>query len=218
MAEPRESSLPPSEPRPARAGLRELVGSGYDRPARVQMLLALLLGVVLVAIPLYLWRRPRVETPAAAAIADAAAALASISDAGYAPVDAGAPSGVTLSAPSMVECHDPGPRKTPAEQCDHLTTFEQSFARAIEQSAACVPTSAGGGTLPYVADVSFQRKKSPITVSVAKDGRSLRSARAAVLCAAAVKKTLASFDLDPRQHAHTRYKIAITATYAGGQN
>ena len=214
MAEPRQSSLPPSEPRPKGSGLRELVGSGYDRPARVQMVLALLLGLVLVAIPLYLWRRPRVETTAAVVETDAAVAQASPLDAGAAP-EGGPASAVTLSPASMVECHDPGPRKTPVEQCDRLTTFEQSFARAIEQSAACVPTSAGGGTLPYVADVSFQRKRSPITVSVAKDGRSLRSTRAAVLCAAAVKKTLAGFELDPLQHAHTRYKIAITATYPG---
>src|SRR4051794_30394113 len=132
MAEPHEPSLPPSEPRPNRGGLGQLAFGGYERPARVQMIVALLLGLVLVAIPLYLWRRPRAESSVAAE-ADAGSALAAAQafDAGP-PTDAAPPSGITLTAPSIVECHDPGPKKTPVEQCDHLVPFEQSFAKAIE--------------------------------------------------------------------------------------
>src|SRR5512140_1027414 len=63
---------PPSEPRPDRRA-RDF-GLGYDRPARLQMLVALVLGLVLVAIPLYLWRRPRAESPIVSAQPDAEAA------------------------------------------------------------------------------------------------------------------------------------------------
>src|SRR6185503_11184015 len=55
------ASVPPSEPRSSRASF-EALDAQVDRPARLQMIVALILGLVLVAIPLYLWRRPRAES------------------------------------------------------------------------------------------------------------------------------------------------------------
>jgi hypothetical protein len=204
---------PPSEPRPDR-GARDF-GAGYDRPARLQMVVALVLGLVLVAIPLYLWRRPRAESPIVAAQPDAEAAPIATNvdgDAGP-PDDAGA--GLALTDPRVLECHDPGSRHTPAEQCDHLVDFEKLFAKAINDAASCVPTTPGGGTLAYVADVSFGRKKQPVHLTTTKDLRSLKSAKVTAACVAAVKKNLASVGLDGMKHEHSRYKIAITATYPG---
>lgn len=212
--DPRQStpSHPPSEPRPDKSGNKDLLGGGYDRPARLQMIVALVLGLVLVAIPLYLWRRPRAESPVVAAEDAQAAPLASLADA-QAAEDAGGP--LALGEPKLIECHDPGPKKTPPEQCDRLADFEKAFARAIQDAASCSPTSAGSGALPYVADVSFGRKKQPVHVSVAKEGRTLKSAKALAACTAAVKKNIGAFNLDGVKHDHMRYKIGIVANYSG---
>ncbi len=218
MPDPRKSDPssggtghPPSEPRPARRA-RDF-GLGYDRPARLQMLVALVLGLVLVAIPLYLWRRPRVDSPILSAQADAEAAplAANVDPDAGAGDDGGGPVG--LSELRVLECHDPGSRHTPAEQCDRLVDFEKLFVKAIQDGASCA-AGGGGGALPYVADVSFGRKKQPIYLASSKDGRTLKSAKAAAACVAVVKKGLGAANLEGMKHEHSRYKITITATYA----
>jgi hypothetical protein len=197
------SSHPPSEPRPEKRSVRE--GVAYDRPARLQMIVALVLGLVLVAIPLYLWRRPRVESAVVVSDADGGPAAALAADA--AADDASAP--LALSDPKVLECHDPGPGSTAPEKCDHLVDFEKAFARAIQDAAKCTSSP---GTVPYVADVSFARKKQPIHLTMNKDSRTL-AAKSATGCTAAVKKNLGAVNLDGMKHEHARYKIAVTATY-----
>jgi hypothetical protein len=193
------------------------VGS-LDRPARIQMFVALGLGFVLVAIPLYLWRRPRAETDPVTGSAEAKAAVVlTLAEAGaaFAPADAGASSPVALSEPKVSECHDPGPRRTAPGECDHLPQFEKAFAKAIDDAASCVPAAAGGGTIVYAADVSYARKKSPVVLTLPKEGRTMKNQKVIANCTAAVKKNLASAQLDPGAHQHSRYKVTILATYPG---
>jgi hypothetical protein len=206
------ASVPPSEPRnPSRTSFSQL-DVGADRPARLQMIVALILGLVLVAIPLYLWRRPRAESIAATGSADA----------GVDPNAAGAPTTTapandegkpTIGEAKSILCQDPGPKKTAPEQCDHVADVEKAFAKAIEDTASCVPRDAGGGTIQYVADVSFKRKA--LNVATPKDGRTMKNAKVVSACQSAVKSKLQSLSLDAVQHAHARYKIAITASYPG---
>ncbi len=185
---------------------------GADRPVRIQLFVALLLGLVLVATGLYMWRRPRVALDAdddakqrAAAAEPPVAAVA---------VDAGAPASAVLTTePRVLACQDRGPKKTPVEQCDHVTPIEQALAHAVEAASACVPSAAGGGTIEYMADVSFLHKR--IGLKLPKDGRSLKNAKALSACGAAVKDGLKSVPMDGVTHAHGRYKISITATYPG---
>ena len=203
-------SIPPSEPRPAsRSSLGQIDANLADRPARLQMIVALVLGVVLVAIPLYLWRRPRADTVSAAAPPDAGI----LDDAGTAP-PAGEGDKPSLGEMRVLACQDPGPKKTSPADCDHLVDVEKALAKAIEDTASCLPHDVGGGSIVYVADVSFKRKA--INVATPRDGRSLKNAKAVGVCQAAVKSRLAALSLDAVTHAHARYKIAVTATYPGG--
>jgi hypothetical protein len=190
----------------------EIHGGGLDRPARIQMVVALVLGLALVAIPLYLWRRPRSDG-AIASEEGKAAALAGADAAVPAAMATPAPPAVALSEPVVLECHDSGSRRTPADQCDRLVTIEKALAHAIEQEAACVPTSSGGGALPYVLDISFARKRNPIQLTVARDGRTLKGSKAAASCTSAVKHAMGDLALDGIAHAHARYKVQIVATY-----
>ncbi len=177
------------------------------------MIAALLLGLVLVAIPLYLWRRPR-SLPEQAAEDAGLTADASV-DAGapselpvVKPVDPNAP---VLGAAHPVDCRD-GTKKTAGAECDRLPPIEKALAFAIDSAGACVPASVGGGTIEYVADVNFSRKKQPIALITPKDTRSIKSAKAVAACAAAVKRAFATPPLD-FPHAHARYKIGILVTY-----
>lgn len=211
----REPSHPPSEPQLARA--RALAFGGDDRPGRVQLGIALVAGIVLVAAGLYLWRRPR-ASEAGDEPATVASAAAALGDAGLivgAPgVDAGPPSSVALSEPRVLGCQDRGSGKTAPDACDRLAPVEKALADAIHQASTCVATDAGG-TIEYVADVSFLRHK--VNVSLPRAGRSVRDHKALRSCSSAVRGALQGLALDGIDHQHARYKIAVTATYAVAQ-
>lgn len=218
MADRRDTSHPPSDPHPAivrGASAASLLGD--DRPLRVQLFAALLLGLVLVASGLYLWRRPAAQGETASsdvpAAGSALAAIAVEAGAAAAQADAGAPSPVTLSDPRVLACQDKGSKRTVrADQCDRLPQVEQALAHAIEQNASCIPPAASsGGTIEYVADVSFARHK--VNVSAPRAGRSVKDRRVVASCASAVRSAVQSLALDGMSHEHSRYKIAMTATY-----
>ena len=202
--------------------------SAADRPVRIQLFVALLVGLVLVATALYLWRRPSAHADAAFAddVPDAASsaapaegtatvAAAAPTPTGAAAVDAGSDNGISLSEPRIVACKDHGKKKTAPEDCDHPEQVEQALAHAIEESATCIPTSAGGGTIEYRADVSFVKKKSPISLSVSKKDGSMKNAKALTACGKAVKRAVQELSVEGMNHEHARYTIAITATYPG---
>ena len=185
-----------------------------DRPARAQLAAALFLGVALVGSGLYLWRRPHASPDATSSAAVAAsAAMDGTAIIVSATPDAGSAAPVKLSDVRVIACQDRGPKKTPAEQCDHLESVEQALTHAIEQAATCVPPAEAGSTIEYVADVSFARHK--VHVAVPRAGRSLDDRKALVACAAAVRGAMQGLTLESVTHGHARYKIAVTATYTG---
>jgi hypothetical protein len=174
----------------------------------------MVVGAALVACGIYLWRRPHGAVDARA-VAPSTSALA-VEDALRAPealLDAGGPKGVTLSEARILECHDKGSRKTPAEQCDHVVTVEQALVHAISETASCSASSAAGGTIEYVADVSFLRRK--VKISLPRSGRSLHDRRVVEACAVAVREAMDAVPLESADHEHSRYKISVTATYHG---
>jgi hypothetical protein len=178
------------------------------------MILALLLGILLFAVPLYLWRRPRSTQWTLrpdAAVADAARDVVVPAP----PLEVPPPPPLKLADARVLECHDRGSKHTPPEQCDHVAGFEKAFADAILASHECVPVDAGVGTIEFVADLSFGRKRSPVTLTLPKDGRSYASANIAKDCAAGVRARLAGFPVAPLPHEHARYKVAVVATYPG---
>lgn len=204
------ASVPPSEPRSSRGSFAGL-DAHVDRPARFQMIIAGLLLLVLVVVPLYLWRRPRAE---AITVSTGGA------DAGVLPAVTAPPATsvvedrLVLGEAKILSCHDPGAKKTLPEQCDHVVDLERAFAKAIDDSAACVPHEAGGGSVIYVADVLFAKKKT-VAVTTPKEGRTLKNGKLATACEKVVRTKLAAAPLDAMKHEHMRYRIAITATYPG---
>lgn len=207
---PSRASVPPSEPRSTSRTSFSHLDVSADRPARLQMIVALVLGLVLVAIPLYLWRRPRADSIAASTADSGVDPSANGTPTTSAPTDDAKP---TLGDAKSISCQDPGTKKTAPEQCDHVVEVEKALAKAIEENAGCVTKDAGGGTIQYVADVSFKRKA--ISITTPKDTRTMKNAKAVSACQSAVKGKLQGLSLETINHGHARYKIAITATYAG---
>lgn len=220
MADRREPSHPPSDPHPGLARANSLL-AGEDRPVRAQLIAALLLGLVLVASGLYLWRRPHADGESASsepASSSSSEPAPVISDAGLlaAVPEAGASGPVSLSDVRTLACQDRGAKKTAPDQCDRLTPVEQALSSAIHQAAACVPGTAGGGTIEYVADVSFSRHR--VNVFLPRAGRSVHDRKAIRACSTAVRGALQGVALEGMEHQHARYKIAVTATYRGASN
>jgi hypothetical protein len=224
MSDRREPSHPPSEPHSALARASGILNA-EDRPVRLQLIGALLLGLVLVASGLYLWRRPRSSDAATSDPASASASAPTLAalggDAGFEAivgggVDAGSAGPVSVSDARVLACQDRGSKKTAPDACDHLAPIEQALSSAIHQASSCVPGAAGGGTIEYVADVSFSRHK--VNVSLPRAGRSVHDRKAIKACSAAVRGALQGVALDGVDHQHSRYKIAVTATYRGTTN
>ncbi len=210
MSGSREPSQPPSDPHVLGRSAAGNLFAHDGGSLRWRLGAALLVGLVLVATGLYLWRRPHsfAERPAEESTSATAAAIEPpppppSPDAGASPL--------TLTDARVLGCHDRGPRVTPPEQCDHVAPIEKALSVAVEQAAACVPPSAGGGTIEYVAEVSFLHRK--VNVMLPHAGRSVRDRKVLRACAAAVRGAMQLTQLDGVDHQHAQYKIAVTATY-----
>jgi hypothetical protein len=172
---------------------------------RLQIIIALVAGLILVAVPLYLWRRPRPESiPSAdAAIADAGAP----GDA--APPVAPAPAAVTLSAFTTIKCENPGPGKTSPERCDHVTFFEDALARAIRDNVSCAPTGKTATTVSLVFEIDFRRKKTNLYSGKSTSVKRTRT-KELLRC---INRAMPTPDWGTISHQYVKYKINVVATY-----
>lgn len=166
--------------------------------------MALVAVVVLLAVPLYLLRRPseepRPEEPAPTAFAP------------MVPVAESEPKDerVTLDQPVRVKC---APSAKAAGQrgplCDQQPFFESALAAAIRQTIDCAPRTAEGGTINYVLQLDYDRRSMHVFPGASGSWKGPQ-ARRATTC---VKQALATPNWDTQQHQYRYYEIAILATY-----
>ncbi len=194
-----------------------------DQRAQLRVVGAFLLGAILIAVPIYFFHRSKIA-PAVQVVVDQDAGV--ITDAGVidaAIVDAGPQTeSVTVGAIRVLECHDEGSKKTEPSDCDHPATIEAALTSAITSAATCAKNE--NGTIAYEVDVSFLRKRNPLEITAPHDERTVKNAKTARTCSVEVKHAmLAAIAPDggaPRTvmasapHAHGRYKLLVTATYA----
>lgn len=173
------------------------------------MAVVVFLALVLVAIPLYLWQRPRV--PALTTIPPTQTRAPS--DLDPAPAPSREEGKLVLGDARIASCDGPGTRKVTPSHCDRPAGLAEALAMAVEQNASCVPKEAGGGTIVYALDLYVARKG--LSLTTPKSGRSLKNGKIVAACAAAVKAKLPPFDGVWSALAHTHYKLMITATYPG---
>jgi hypothetical protein len=211
MSLPNRPSLP-SEPSLRRLGVGG--GGGGDRPFRAQLIVALVVGVVLLAVPLYLWRRPsgaENAPPDAGAGPDGGGAAGSdAAMAATAALDAGAePERVKLGSVQRVKCGASARGGMEGSLCDRLTFFEEQLARAVRDNVDCAPKTGKEGTINYVLTVDFTGKK----VHVFPGASGSWKGPAARKSAACVKRGLSAPDWANIPHQYKHYSLAVLATY-----
>lgn len=180
--------------------------SGSERPIRSQLVMAVLVGIVLVAVPLYLLRRPsaNVEETAEMPATSFGGILRTEIDAGVLAQE------VVLGTAQRVRC---GVSASQISQegtlCDGLPALEAALSRAIQASVECAPRAGDDGSINYVLEADFGSHR--LNVFAGKSGQ-WRGARVkkAVSC---VQRALPKVDLSSVPHQHQYYAIAILATY-----
>jgi hypothetical protein len=200
--------MPPSEPT-ARNSSSFLDIAAVERPTRVPLTVALVLAVVLVAIPLYLWRRPR------AGAIDASDGSAStepkLAPPKATPTAAPPPNEndekPLLGAAKVLACS--GTTKRPTETCEHVSEIDRALQEAIEKSALCVPKDSPGGSIVYLVEVNGKRKG--VHVTTPRTERTLKSPQTIHACLTAVRHLLTDQKLEAFTHGH--YEASIVATY-----
>jgi hypothetical protein len=211
---PSRSSFPsvPGEPRVRRLG----VGSsgGGDRPLRAQVVVGLVCVAMLIAVPLYLVRKPSTTSAAALASASASAALAAQAlpkPSGDAASPPATPPRLTLGPVQKVRC-GASSAASPNEGslCDSLAPFEDALKKAIVAAEDCAPKAKLKGTINYVLTVDFPRKKLHVFPGASGDWRGKQARRAATCVENALKVT--DWNVP---HQYRFYALAVLATYAG---
>lgn len=204
-----------STPPQSTAPYRYLGRGGGERPVRVQIILALVAALVLVAVPLYLWRRPQ---PASIPSADAATSADApqtpspggiSSDPTTSPLGQGPTASVEVAPVKTLKCQDPGPGRTPPERCDGIRFFEDGLTRAIKDTAACAPPSKNGFVVSYVLEFHFGKKRTNLFLG--KSTTLSKSKRKELL--RCVERALPTPDWDRIPHQHLKYTVNTVATY-----
>lgn len=207
MPGPPRPSFPsnPSEPSIRRLGVRS--SAHIDRPIRAQVVLAIVVALVLLAIPLYLLRSPPAteETPQEEA------------PMGFAP---SVPAGVekpqederfSLDEAVRVKCSSsPAVAGKRGRLCDELPFFQDSLAAAIKESVDCAPRTGEKGSLNYVLTIDFNQKRLHVFPGASGLWKGPQ-ARRATQC---VKRALPAPDWEKLSHNYRYYELAILAHYA----
>ena len=203
-------TLPPGNPAP----LRHLGTSG-PRPLRSPAVLGLLAILVLVALPVYLLRRPKPSKqpaldplPRAETSAEVAASAA---PAVPAPNETATLKRIALADPKTARCTPKGGGRVAVERCDRVPPFEDALARAIRDNGACAPPAAAPYTVSFVLSLDFDKKSMHLWA-----GRSgtikKRSAADLIRC---VEHAIVPPDWDTVAHQFQKYDVNIIAAYPG---
>jgi hypothetical protein len=178
------------------------------------MIVTLLALLVLVAVPLYLWRQPKPVSPGDADAGRAESPEAGTPEAAAPSVPDAAVGGgrkATLSEPKTIRCIPATGGRVTHERCDRLTAFEDALVRSIRENVGCAPQAPPTFTVSFVLWVDFVRKKTHVWA-----GRSgtLRK-RAAADLIRCVERALVQPEGEKVTHQYAKYDINVMASYQG---
>ncbi len=207
---PRPSFPAPSEPSLRRLGVGPST-SGSDRPLRAQLVVAVVVLLVLIAVPLYLMRRPSAaHAPTSASAPSSAEALVSAL-AEQAKQARREEARIKLGPVQKVKCASSQAAKgLEGPLCDDLPFFEKALTRAIHENVACAPRETETGTLNYVMQIDFTGRNVRVFPGASGDWRG-PAAQKAAKC---VMRSLPAVDWSAIEHQYRFYTVAILATYA----
>jgi len=205
----------PSEPQSRRLGTGGGPG-GSDRLLRAQLVIALVLGFTILAVILYLMRRPsgteHAEHPAVGPSASASAAPPAIVRSKVEP-PATPPPRVKVGAVQHLKCGASSKASTAdGNLCDSLPFFETAFQKAVTDTAAdCVPQPKDEGTINFVLIVDFRNHEARVYPGRSGSWKG-KQAKKAAEC---VKHALTAPSWDTISHQYRYYMLSLLATYPG---
>jgi hypothetical protein len=213
MAGPSRHSYPaPSEPSLRRLGVGSGSGGG-DRPLRAQIVVALVALLILLAVPLYLWRRPSGTEHAPERADPGPSAVASLAPPGGQPVESDAApqeERVQLGPVQRVKCSASSRSQgQEGNLCDSLPFFEEALKNAIRENVDCAPRTGKQGTINYVLKIDFTLRQLHVFPGASGSWKGPQARRSAKC----VKRSLPAPQWDKLRHQYRYYLIAILATY-----
>jgi hypothetical protein len=200
----------PSEPASRRLGTGGGSARG-ERLVRAQLVIALVLGFTVLAVMLYLLRRPSGNEHAAAAPDPSASAAPVVPAIVRTRVEEpkAKPPAVKLGQISHVKCG--ASAKLSANEsslCDSLPPFEAALVKAVQDTVDCAPKGPTEGTINYAVIVDFKNKDFRVYPGRSGSWRG-KQAKKATEC---VKRAMGAPTFDfPHQYRH--YVFAVLATY-----
>ena len=205
-------TLPPQSPAPH----RHLGTSSSPRPLRSPAILGLIALLVLVALPVYLLRRPKPTKPAAIEPLPRTEASSAITvpEAGVPPAlpPEPAPSKrIALADPKTSRCTPKGGGRATTERCERLPAFEDALARAIRDNVACAPPAAAPYTVSFVLTLDFDRKSLHLWAGRSGSMKK-RSAGDLIRC---VEHAIVPPDWETVAHQYQKYDVNLIAAYPG---
>jgi hypothetical protein len=201
------ASTRPSFPAPSEPNLRRLgMGSQAERPIRAQLVV---LGVglsLLIAVPLYLWRKPTGKPAEEGREARALNPNPIRTEA-----DGGVPKAEVVLAPlQQVGCGAaPNRPGNDGSLCDRLPKVEQELVRAIKSNGDCAPRTGKEGSINYVLNVDFSKREINIYPGASGSWKGPQ-AKVAAKC---VQKSFGEIDWEGLPHRYRFYSIAVMASY-----
>jgi hypothetical protein len=209
---PSRSSFPsvPGEPRVRRLGVGS--SSGSDRPLRAQVIVGLVCVAMLIAVPLYLMRKPSTRAtpapPSASGSSSAGPQARALAPAAASAL--AAPPRLTLGAVQKVRCGaTPSATQNEGTLCDTLGPFEEALKKAVLASEDCAPKAKAKGSINFVLTVDFVHKKLHVFPGASGEWHGKVARRATTCVNNAVK--IADWNVP---HQYRYYAIAVLATYA----
>jgi hypothetical protein len=204
MAASRPSFPAPSEPNLKRLGAG---GGGPDRPLRAQLVVGVVVVCLLVAVPLYIWRRPNGAEPEPTEASTPKKARQVVRDG----LDASTPKiKVRLGQVQRLQCSaSPTVRGNEGNLCDALPQVEKSLLAAIAKNSGCAPKTGKGGTINFVLTLDFTQKRLNVFPGASGQWKGPQ-AKAAATC---VENAIADLAWDSVEHRYRYYVLAVMATY-----
>jgi hypothetical protein len=201
----------PSEPH-RRLGTGGGPGGG-ERLLRTQLVIALILGFTILAVLLYLWRRPSGTEHAALAggsdpSASAAVPAPAILRTKVEPPPKKPFERVKVGAVQHVKC-GASARLTGGNLCDSLPSLEAALTKAITDSVDCAPKAKEEGSINYVLVVDFRTHDFRLYPGRSGSWHG-KQAKTAAQC---VKRALPAPVWDTVTHQFRYYQLAALATY-----
>jgi hypothetical protein len=204
MARSSHPSLPPtSEHSPQRLGPR----GGGERPLRAQLVLAAMLLLILIAVPLYLLRRPSASRSAP----EPDAGTFTFGGVVQKKVDAGTGDADVVLGPLLrVRCGaSANQSRNEGNSCDPLPPLEVAFRRTLRENRDCAPQTGKEGSINYVLEVDFRAER--LNIFPGQSGKwHGPQARKATAC---MLRHLPNTPWAELSHQHDYYALAILATY-----